>query len=147
MPASMNSQYPGSVLVVDDDASARSVLQRVLARGGHSVAVAETAEQALAMLAAAPFDLLLADKNLPGMSGLELLRRVRLELPQMQLILMTAYPTPEALAAVQELGVFDYLTKPFGILEIVATCGSAIRAARRSADRHRPLTAHSQHPG
>ena len=63
------SLHPGRILIIDDEAVVRDLLVRVLGDAGHEVAAVETGEAALMMLASQPFDLLIVDKNLPGMSG------------------------------------------------------------------------------
>jgi DNA-binding response OmpR family regulator len=90
----------------------------------------ETGEAALMKLAKQPFDLLIVDKNLPGMSGLDVLRLVRTHYPRLRAILITAFPSPAAETAATELGVHGYVTKPFGIVTIVAAVDAAIEAGR-----------------
>jgi CheY-like chemotaxis protein len=121
---------PGRILVIDDEASVRDLLLRVLADAGHEVDAVETGEAALMKLAKQAFDLLVVDKNLPGMSGLDVLRLVRTHYPRLRAIVITAYTSPEAEAAAKELGVRGYVTKPFGIVTIVSAVDAAIEAGR-----------------
>ncbi len=108
----------------------RDLLARVLTNAGHQVVVAETGEEALAKLARERFDLIIVDRNLPGMSGLEVLKLVRIQDPGLFAIMITAYPNPESEAAARSLGVHSYITKPFGIVTIVAAVDAAILAGR-----------------
>jgi DNA-binding response OmpR family regulator len=124
------ARVPGRILVIDDDKSARLLLDRVLTRAGHQVVIVDTGEQGLEALARQSYDLIITDKNLPGIDGLELLRQARSTNPKLQAIIITGFPTPETKTSAKDLGVFSYVTKPFGILDILGTCDGAIRAAR-----------------
>ncbi|MBL8951317.1 MAG: response regulator [Myxococcaceae bacterium] len=124
------ARVPGRILVIDDDKSARLLLDRVLTRAGHQVVIVDTGEQGLEALARQSYDLIITDKNLPGIDGLELLRQARATNPKLQAIIITGFPTPETKSSAKEIGVFSYVTKPFGILDILGTCDGAIRAAR-----------------
>ena len=125
---SSTQRVPGRILVIDDDRSARALLERVLQRAGHSVTLVDNAEQGLDALAVGGFDLLITDKNLPGTDGLEVLRQARAKQPAMRAILVTGFPTVETKAHASDLGVFSYVTKPFGVNEILDICDAALRA-------------------
>ncbi len=127
------ARFPGRILVVDDEAVVRDLLERVLGGAGHEVEVVADGESALRKLAAAPFDLVVVDKNLPGLGGLELLRKARTAHPRLQAILDTGYPSKESEAAARDLGVHAYVTKTLGIFEIVAAADAAMAAGRGSA--------------
>lgn len=118
------------ILVIDDDRSARLLLDRLLTRAGYSVTIVDSAEQGLARLADVDFDLLITDKNLPGMDGLEVVRRARGTRPRLRTLLITGFPTPETREQAMELGVFAFITKPFGVHEILEQCERAIRSAQ-----------------
>jgi DNA-binding NtrC family response regulator len=125
------SQAPrviGKILVIDDDRSARLLLERVLVRAGHQVTLVDNPEQGLSAIVQGGFDLLITDKNLPGTDGLEVLRRAREHQPQMQAILVTGFPTAETQGHALDLGVFSYVTKPFGVHDILDVCEAALRA-------------------
>ncbi len=123
----------GRILVIDDDRSARLLLERVLTRAGHTVALVDTAEEGLTRLKAEAFDLLITDKNLPGLDGLEVLRQARQVRPALRALLITGFPTPETQSAASELGVHAYVTKPFGVHDILEICEKAIRVSRGAA--------------
>lgn len=118
----------GTILVIDDDRSARMLLERVLSRAGHQVLLVDTAADGLAALALGRVDLLITDKNLPDVDGLELLARAREANPALQVILMTGFPTAETRTHAHELGAFSYVTKPFGVHDILEVCEAALRA-------------------
>jgi len=124
------ARVPGKILVIDDDKSARLLLERVLSRAGHTVTLVDNGEQGLILLSKEVYDLIITDKNLPGIDGLEVLRLARQQIPALQAIVITGFPTPETKSSARDLGVFSYVTKPFGILDILGTCDGAIKAAR-----------------
>lgn len=122
----------GRILVIDDDRSARVLLERVLVKAGHQVALVDTPQEGLALLEREPFHLLITDKNLPGLDGLEVLRRARAKQPALQAILMTGFPTDATRSHAKDLGVFAYVTKPFGVLDILDICNKALRQGANS---------------
>jgi CheY-like chemotaxis protein len=124
------AKQPGRILVVDDEESARSLLDRVLTGAGHQVISVETGEAGLDVLTRERVDLIITDKNLPGMDGVEMLRLAREQQPHLRGILITGYPTPESEKEALMLGIHAYVEKPFGILDILETCDAAIAAVR-----------------
>jgi len=121
-------RVPGRILVIDDDRSARALLERVLQRAGHTVTLVDNAEQGLIAITAGGYDLLITDKNLPGTDGLEVLRQARAKQPTMRAILVTGFPTSETRSHARDLGVFSYVTKPFGVNEILDICDAALKS-------------------
>ncbi|MBI5507666.1 MAG: diguanylate cyclase [Deltaproteobacteria bacterium] len=107
------------ILVVDDDQIVRSVFASLLPREGYQADVAEGAEAALELLAQNPYDLVISDIVLPGMDGVQLLRRIKVLFPKIEVILMTAYANMDTLLQALHAGVYDYLIKPFDNLEDV----------------------------
>jgi DNA-binding NtrC family response regulator len=101
-----------TVLVVDDDQSLRRVMEMQLEEIGCPVLAAASGQEALTILASRPIPVLLTDLKMPGMSGLELLRRVRKEYPETAVLVVTAYGTVESAVAAMREGAYDYLTKP-----------------------------------
>src|SRR5690606_26224336 len=101
------------VLVVEDDEALGQALQLAFEDEGISVRVLGDAESALTVLRSSSYDALLTDKNLPGMSGVELLRIVCFEQPNLAAFLMTAYPTAEAAMETLSYGVSGFIEKPF----------------------------------
>jgi len=101
------------ILVVDDERGVRTLCADVLRRAGYEVAVAETGEAGLAAAQATAFDLVLADVNLPGMDGIELLGRLRAARADALVILITGFPSIENAVRGMKEGARDYVTKPF----------------------------------
>lgn len=124
------ARTPGRILVADDEPSVRDLLGRVLGNAGHQVVTVESGEAALLKLARERFDVLVVDKNMPGMDGLDVMRLVRAHHPQLRAVMITAYPTPASEQVARDLGVHSYVTKPFGIVTIVSAVDEAIEAGR-----------------
>lgn len=129
----LSAKVPGRILVIDDERSARLLLERVLTRAGHHVVLVDNGEQGLDRLARESFDLIISDKNLPGIDGIEVLRLARQKHPLLQGVIITGFPTPETKSAAKDLGIFAYVAKPFGILDILGVCDAAISSARNEA--------------
>src|SRR3954452_305326 len=105
----MNPTDRASILVVDDEEGVRSFLADALAGAGHAVAQAEDGERALAQIASRAFHVVLTDLRMPGMDGMALLRELRREHPETEIIVLTAHGSIEnAVQAIKE-GAFDYL--------------------------------------
>ena len=101
------------ILVVDDERSMREMLAILLKREGHEVAVAENGRGAIDLLNQRPFDLVVSDARMPDVDGLEVLRHARSINPSVIAIMVTAYGSPDLLRGVAQLGVNDYVEKPF----------------------------------
>jgi EAL domain-containing protein (putative c-di-GMP-specific phosphodiesterase class I)/ActR/RegA family two-component response regulator len=121
---------PASVLVVDDDPLARAGLGRVLAATGYSVREAANAEVALAMLADAPCDVALVDVNMPGMDGVELLRRIRAQDPKTGVAIITGEPSVGSATDSADFGAVAYLIKPVTNERLLTVVGRASRFSR-----------------
>ena len=122
---------PLRVLVVDDEALIRWCLVETLTDAGHEAVEATDAKSAVRALseAAIPFDVVLLDFRLPDSNDLTLLSRVRHLSPSTQIILMTAYGTPEVVKGAMDLGAFRVVGKPFEIAEVPGLVSQA-HAAR-----------------
>ncbi len=118
--------HAGRVLVVDDEPGMRDLLSRVLGDAGHAVAAVESGEEALVLLARESFDVLVVDKNLPGIDGLSVLKLVRASQPALRAIMITAYPSEESDTRARALGVVSYIVKPFGVLTMIDAVDRAI---------------------
>ena len=125
------------ILVVDDDASLRRVLEYNLAKEGYAVLTADSGEQALALLDAERVDLLITDIKMPGMDGMDLLRRVRQASPETQVIVITAFGTIEMAVEAMKAGAFEYVTKPFNRDELSLAVRKALRLKSLERDNAR----------
>jgi two-component system phosphate regulon response regulator OmpR len=124
----MNGQEdPAHILVVDDDARLRALLQRFLTEQGFRVSTAENAATARAALADMAFDLLVLDVMMPGESGLELTAALRAEGQEVPILMLTARGAPDDRIAGLEQGVDDYLAKPFDPRELALRIRTILR--------------------
>jgi DNA-binding response OmpR family regulator len=119
------------VLVVDDEPTVREVVASYLRRDGHEVAEAGDGHTALELLDADPPDLIVLDMMLPGVNGLDILRRVR-SVSSIPVIMLTARAEESDRVAGLELGADDYVVKPFSPRELAARVNGVLR---RSAGR------------
>ena len=102
-----------SILIVDDEESVRDSLYNWFIEDGYRVECAENANRALSILESDSFDIILADIKMPGMDGLEMLRRIKLLKSDSIVIIMTAFATVDTAVQALKDGAFDYVTKPF----------------------------------
>jgi DNA-binding NtrC family response regulator len=119
------------ILVVDDELPMLSVLERIIGAGGYEVTTTNNALEVPELLEKSRFDLVIADLRMPGMSGMEILRLIRSSGRSEEMIIITAFPSPESAAEAIDGGVFDYITKPFTKEQIVAAVARAVRWQRK----------------
>ena len=128
------------ILIVDDDAGQRSLLQTFLERNGHRPLVADSGEAALKLLATAPVSMMISDVRMPGMTGLETLRRARQLHAKLPVLLVTAYADiREAVGAMRD-GAVNYLSKPIDLDELLRAVEqiTGTHAVTRAARRDEP---------
>jgi two-component system NtrC family response regulator len=125
-----------SILVVDDEEHLRRVVQVQLQQHGYSADTAVNGQEALAALRRAPYDLVLADMKMPGMSGLELLRQVKKDFPHIPVIILTAYGTIDTAVEAMRAGAFNYVTKPVHTEELKLMVGRALEHSRLVEEVH-----------
>lgn len=116
------------VLVVDDDRSIRRSLEKFLTGLGHDVVTAADGPEALR--AAGGADVVLLDLGLPGIDGLEVIRRLRAFLPTTPIVVVSAWGDDETKVAALDLGADDYVTKPFSARELVLRVKALLRRPR-----------------
>jgi DNA-binding response OmpR family regulator len=129
------------ILIVDDEPAILRVLELALDENGWKIESVGSAELALSRLRDAEFDLFLVDKNLPGMSGLDFVREVRLRDEVAGVVMMTGYASAASARDALNLGVDAYLTKPFAdiydvgrqVRETLVEVGKRRRAAKPGA--------------
>ena len=126
------------ILVVDDEQSVRTVLSQVLQEDGYSVSEAVNAEEALVFMDKAPFSLVITDIVMPGMTGIELLEKIKQLYPETQVIIMTSYASLETAITALRYGAYDYFFKPFKDIELVsAATARAIEKVRLVRENQR----------
>jgi two-component system NtrC family response regulator len=109
---------PDRLLIVEDDEALRRVMHIQLAREGYEVSSAGSSEEAISLLDKTAYQLVIADLNLPGLSGLELLKVIRLDHPQTTVLVMTAYATVQTAVDAMKIGAYDYVTKPINAFDL-----------------------------
>lgn len=114
---------PGKVLVIDDEASIRLACEKVLTAAGYEVEVAADGAEGLDRLAAGGFDVALVDLKMPGVDGMEVLRRAREMDPDLVTIVITGYPSYESVVEAIKAGAYDYIPKPFSPDELRTVVG------------------------
>jgi two-component system phosphate regulon response regulator PhoB len=137
-PSGPRSSIPDAgarVLIVDDDPDIRDVVSAMLEAVGLAVVAVESGEDAFERLHAEPFDLVVLDWNLPGISGLDLCRSLRRDpaLGAVPVLFLTAHAASQDLVEAFAIGADDYVVKPFRAPELGARIFSLLRRARRTA--------------
>jgi len=120
------------ILVVDDEASIRQAIGRILARAGHLYFEASDPNSAMGLADLYQFSLVLCDINMPGGSGLEMLRALRRRHPDIAVVMVTGIDNRGTAGAAAEFGAYGYVVKPFESGELLAAVSNALK--RREAD-------------
>lgn len=120
-----------TLCLIDDDASARSALERVLSSEGYAVSAYPDGRAGLEAALTEDFDCVLTDLRMPGVSGLELIDTLHQELPNLPVVLMTAHGTTETAIEATRRGAFDYILKPFEMEELLPVLARATEAGHR----------------
>lgn len=107
-----------SLLIVDDEVSTRDLCKDVATNAGLRVHVSGTTEEAHGILDEYPVDIVLTDLQIPQLGGLELLKRIRINYPEIAVIVLTQYGTIATAIEATRLGATDYITKPFHVAEL-----------------------------
>jgi two-component system response regulator PilR (NtrC family) len=128
---------PARVLVVDDERGMRDFLEIFFRREGMEVSTAASVAEARGLIDADDFDLLMTDVQMPGESGLELLRSVKESSPETVVIVITAFATAETAIEAMKQGAYDYLTKPFKVDEVRLVVGKALEKKLLSVENKR----------
>ena len=143
------------ILVVDDERSMREFLEILLRKEGYEVATAGDVDGALVALESDDYDLVVSDIQMPGKSGLDLLKAIRDVQSDALVVMITAFATTETAIAAMKEGAYDYVTKPFKVDEIklviqkalekkvLSTENARLRTELRNERRERPLVGNS----
>jgi CheY-like chemotaxis protein len=118
----------GSVLVVDDEAEIRQLVADILEAAGYGVEMAENGAEAVKILNEAPFDLVVTDLGMPGMSGWEVAEQSRRILPETPVLLLTGWGAALSSEEVEKRGIARALQKPFDMQDLLATVHSLLEA-------------------
>jgi CheY-like chemotaxis protein/ferredoxin len=119
-----------AVLVVDDERVVRESCERVLRGDGQTVTCASDGLEGLEKCRSAIFDVVLVDLKMPGLDGMDLLRSIRDEKPELQVVILTGYSTVATATEAMKMGAFDYVTKPFTPDELCHVVREALKHKR-----------------
>ncbi len=118
------------ILIAEDDAVQREIIEDILAQGGYGVTAADSGEAALKAMDEDAFEVLITDLRMPEIDGLELLRRAKTRQPDLEVIVMTAYATISTAVSAMKDGASDYLAKPFDKDELLVVADKAAERAK-----------------
>jgi two-component system response regulator HydG len=118
------------VLVVDDEAVVRESYLRTLSGVRYNVRAALSGREALRMMEAEHFDVILLDLRMPEMDGIEVLREIKKRWPECEVVIITGYPSIETAKEAVRLGAYNYLAKPVGPQEIMEAATGAVTQKR-----------------
>lgn len=124
---SANFEFPPHILVMEDDLSVAKGLEMVLSEEGYAVNLAGTGELAMEAFRQKRFDLLVADLRLPDIDGMEVIKQVKEEKPETEVIVITGYGTTATAVTAMKLGVHDFLPKPFTEDQIKTSIDEALK--------------------
>ena len=127
----------GSILVVDDDASMRATLGRILIAKGYQAETAATGREALQKVECRPFNLVLLDIRLPDIAGMDLLAPLKARWPDMAVVLVTAYASIQTAIQALNEGAAAYIVKPMDVDEMLATVRQVLDKQRLVVENRR----------
>jgi DNA-binding response OmpR family regulator len=119
------------ILVVDDELPVCRSVSSALAREGHDIETALSAEEALRKEGESAYDVIITDLMMPGLSGLDLLRAIKGRSPDTKVIMITGYPSIKSAVEATRLGAFDYIPKPFTPNELRSLVARALKTGTR----------------
>ena len=125
------------ILIVDDEEVLRDVLDAVLRREGFDIVLASSGEEALNVLDTDEIDLIILDVMLPGISGIDTMRAIRISNPDLPVIIITAFSSIDGAIDAMKQGAFHYIPKPFKNEEVVLTVNKALEQRRLSRENER----------
>ena len=129
----------GRILIVDDDAAMCEMVARSLSKKGFGCAWRTSGDEAVAVIASEPFDVVVTDLNMHGMSGLELCERIVANRPDIPVVVITAFGNFETAVAAIRVGAYDFITKPVDVDALALTVDRAVqhRALRQEVQAAR----------
>ena len=127
---------PGRILFIDDDPAGREVALFNLRKAGHEVTAAENGAEGLAAFAGSTFDLVITDLKMPGISGMEVLRKIRSVSPDVPVLVITAFGNIETAVSAMKEGAYDFIGKPFHRDQLLLSVEKALERRRLAAEVH-----------
>lgn len=121
----------GNILVVDDEQIVLRSCERILAPEGYGVDTATSAKDALSLLDRNLYDLIITDVKMPEMDGIEFMRQVRAKNPDINIVVITGYPSQESIKEALSLRIIDYLPKPFSPTHLIEVTNNAVELKKK----------------
>lgn len=125
------------ILIIDDDTSLRRVLEYNLLEAGYAVAAAASGEEGLPLFADIEPSLVITDMNMPGMSGMEVLKNIKERSPETLVIIITAFGSVDIAVEAMKAGAYDYITKPFNRDELRLIVAKALQFSGLAVENQR----------
>jgi DNA-binding NtrC family response regulator len=122
------------ILVIDDERNNREALTLLLQSAGYDVCSAASGEEALTILQQTPFEIIITDLFLPGVSGIDILKQVKNDSPYTNVIVITGQASAETAVEAMKSGAFDYITKPFNFEKLKVQISKAMEKSRLVAE-------------
>jgi DNA-binding response OmpR family regulator len=141
--AAMKYEVPPHILVMEDDLSVAKGLEMVLTEDGFDVNLAGSGELAMDAFREKRFDLLVADLRLPDIDGMEIIRKVKKQTPETEVVVITGYGTTATVVEAMKLGVSDFLPKPFTEDQIKAAIDKALTSLEETPEDSPATEPHS----
>jgi two-component system, NtrC family, response regulator HydG len=143
----VGNSAPGRILVIDDDRALGGYLTQILTRGGFVVTHEQDAMAALHRIETEEWDLLITDIELPGITGLQLLERVRQRVPDLPVAVLTGHATVDYAISALRSAAAEFLQKPISAEDLIAKAGQLLEAGRAArAARRETVLAIGAHP-
>lgn len=121
----------GKILVVDDEDIVRTSCNRALTPEGYEVKMARNGSDGIRMIGEEKFDIVLTDLKMPDMDGIEVLKRIKQEWPEIEVIIITGYQTVDTAVKAIKLGAYDYIEKPFTPDALIAAVTKALESKKK----------------
>ncbi len=121
----------GNILVVDDEQVVLKSCERILTPEGYQVNTAASAKEALGLLDKSQYDLIITDLMMPEMNGLDFMKQVRTKNPDINIVVITGYPSQESIKESLSLRIVDYLPKPFSPILLLDVTNKAVELKKK----------------
>lgn len=130
------------ILITEDEEAIRRLLARHLEGLGHAIFIAEDGFQAVQIAAREEIDIILSDINMPGLGGIEMVRQIKLLKPEIPIVMISAFQDMQTVREALRAGAYDYISKPFQLMDVADTVGRAffqVRLVRENQEYQRRL--------
>jgi DNA-binding NtrC family response regulator len=125
------------ILVVDDEANMLKLFQKVLSREGFEIRTCRSGTEAIRLMRQEHFDLIISDLVMPVLSGMDLMKEIRIHYPEIPFIVITAYGSIQSAVEAMRAGAFDYLTKPFQKDDVLLVIRKALKVCELNQEVRR----------